>query len=115
MLGLDEMVPKEQQRAQMLDGRPIAEAIEKEVAAEVGQLRQQHGVVPRLTAVLVGEDAASAVYVRNKVRACREVSIDSEQIDLPATASSDELLAVVLRLNADDNIDGILVQLPLPK
>ncbi len=109
------MVPSEKQRAQMLDGRPIAEAIKKEVAAEVGQLRQQHGVVPRLAAVLVGEDAASAVYVRNKVRACGEVGIDSEQIDLPATASSDELLTVVRRLNADDNIDGILVQLPLPK
>jgi methylenetetrahydrofolate dehydrogenase (NADP+)/methenyltetrahydrofolate cyclohydrolase len=109
------MVPSDKQRAQMLDGRPIAEAIKKEVAAEVGQLRQQHGVVPRLAAVLVGEDAASAVYVRNKVRACGEVGIDSEQIDLPATTSSDELLAVIRRLNADDSVDGILVQLPLPK
>ena len=109
------MVPSEKQRAQMLDGRPIAEAIKKEVAAEVGQLRQQHGVVPRLAAVLVGDNAASAVYVRNKVRACAEVGIESEQIDLPSTASSDELLAVVRRLNADDNVDGILVQLPLPK
>src|SRR2546425_11612991 len=115
MLGLDEMVPKEQQRAQMLDGRPIAEAIEKEVAAEVGQLRQQHGVVPRLAAVLVGEDAASAVYVRNKVRACAEVGIDSEQIDLPSATSTDELLTVVRELNDNDGVDGILVQLPLPK
>ena len=109
------MVPSEKQRAQMLDGRPIAEAIKKEVAAEVGQLRQQHGVVPRLTAVLVGEDAASAVYVRNKVRACGEVGIDSEQIDLPATASTDELLTVVRELNDNDGVDGILMQLTLPK
>ncbi len=108
------MVPKEKQRAQMLDGRPIAEAIKNEVAAEVSQIRQQHGVVPRLAAVLVGTDAASAVYVRNKVRACAEVGIESEQVDLPATTSSDELLAVVRRLNEDEAVDGILVQLPLP-
>ena len=109
------MVPKEEQRAQMLDGRPIAEAIKKEVAAEVSQLRQQHNVVPRLAAVLVGDDTASAVYVRNKVRACAEVGIDSEKIDLPASTTSDELLGIVRRLNEDDNVDGILVQLPLPK
>lgn len=109
------MASSEKQRAQMLDGRPIAEAIKKEVAAEIGQLRQQHGVVPRLAAVLVGEDVASAVYVRNKVRACAEVGIESEQIDLAAATSTEELLSVVRRLNENDGIDGILVQLPLPK
>ena len=105
---------KEQQRAELLEGRPVADAIKKEVAEGVSQLRQQ-GVVPRLAAVLVGEDAASAVYVRNKVRASAEVGIESEKIDLPASTTSDEILAVVGRLNADDNVDGILVQLPLPK
>jgi len=105
---------KEQQRAESLEGRPVADAIKREVAEEVSRLRQQ-GVVPRLAAVLVGEDAASAVYVRNKVRACAEVGIDSEKIDLPTNTTSEELAAVVRRLNANDNVDGILVQLPLPK
>jgi len=105
---------KEQQRAELLEGRPVADSIKKEVAEEVSRLRQQ-GVVPRLAAVLVGEGAASVVYVRNKVRACAEVGIESEKIDLPPSTTSDELLAVVRRLNTDDNVDGILVQLPLPK
>jgi len=105
----------EKQRAELLEGRPIADAIKKEVRQEVRQLRQQHAIVPRLAAVLVGDDAASAVYVRNKVRACAEVGIDSEKIVLPSSTTSDELLAVVRRLNADDKVDGILVQLPLPK
>ena len=109
------MMAKAQQRAELLEGRPVADAIKKEVATEVSRLRQQHGVAPRLAAVLVGDDAASAVYVRNKVRACAEVGIESDKIDLSASTTTDELLAVVRRLNADDNVDGILVQLPLPK
>jgi methylenetetrahydrofolate dehydrogenase (NADP+)/methenyltetrahydrofolate cyclohydrolase len=108
------MMAKEQPRAELLEGRPVADAIKKEVAEEISRLRQQ-GVVPRLAAVLVGENAASAVYVRNKVRACAEVGIESEKIELPASTTSDELLAIVRRLNADANVDGILVQLPLPK
>lgn len=115
MLRLVEMVPKKMQRAQILDGRSAADAIKREVAAEVSQLRQQHNVVPRLAAVLVGEDVASAVYVRNKVRACAEVGIESEQIDLAAATSTEELLSVVRRLNENNGVDGILVQLPLPK
>src|SRR5437879_5062839 len=105
----------ERQRAQILEGRSIADAIKREVAAEVRELRDKHGVTPRLAAVLVGEDTASAVYVRNKVRACEEVGIASEQITLAASTSTEELLNMVRKLNADESTDGILVQLPLPR
>jgi methylenetetrahydrofolate dehydrogenase (NADP+)/methenyltetrahydrofolate cyclohydrolase len=109
------MVSAETTRAQVLDGRVTAEQIKHEVAAEVGRLFVTSGVKPRLAAVLVGDDDASAVYVRNKVRACAEVGIESEQILLPASTGTAELLAVVARLNQDQDVDGILVQLPLPK
>lgn len=109
------MMPKEIQRAEILDGRVTAEAIQHEVAAEVGRLKDEHGVQPCLAAVLVGNDPASAVYVRNKVRACDEVGIASEQVSLAATTTTDELLQVVKGLNQNQDVDGILVQLPLPK
>lgn len=109
------MVARELQRAQILEGRVVADGIKREVALEVRRLKDGHGIAPRLAAVLVGEDPASAVYVRNKVRACDEVGIASEQIALPASTSTAELLAVVSDLNHDDGVDGILVQLPLPK
>ena len=105
----------ERHRAQILEGRPVADAIKKEVGAEVRELREKHGVTPRLAAVLVGEDTASAVYVRNKVRACEEVGIASQQITLAASTSTEELLNIVRKLNSDEGTDGILVQLPLPK
>ena len=108
------MIAKELHRAELLEGKTTADAIKYEVAEEVRAL-QAKGVTPRLTAVLVGNDSASAVYVRNKIRACAEVGIDSEQIALPESSSSRELLDVVRRLNADEKVDGILVQLPLPK
>lgn len=109
------MVAKEKKRAQILDGRLVAEEIKREVAAEVARLKDEQGIAPRLAAVLVGDDPASAVYVRNKVRACGEVGIASEQIALPASTSTEELLSVVNDLNHNDTVDGILVQLPLPK
>lgn len=109
------MVARELQRAQILDGRVVADEIKREVAAEVGRLRNDQGIAPRLAAVLVGEDPGSAVYVRNKVRACDEVGIASNQIALPASTSTAELLSVVRDLNLNDDVDGILVQLPLPK
>ena len=108
------MVARELQRAQILDGRIVADEIKREVAAEVGRLRKEQGIVPRLAAVLVGEDPASAVYVRNKVRACDEVGIASKQVALPASTSTAELLSVVRDLNQNEEVDGILVQLPLP-
>ena len=109
------MVSTERQRAQMLDGRTAADEIKKEVAADVRRLVDQNGKQPRLTAVLVGDDDASAVYVRNKVRACAEVGIESDLRRLPASTTTAELLSLVRELNENDDVDGILVQLPLPK
>ena len=102
-------------RAKSLDGRAVAEQIKREVAEEVRRLFEQHGFQPRLVAVLVGDNDASAVYVRNKVRACADVGIESEHIALPASTTTSDLLGVVRKLNQDKNVDGILVQLPLPK
>jgi methylenetetrahydrofolate dehydrogenase (NADP+)/methenyltetrahydrofolate cyclohydrolase len=109
------MVKAERQPAQILDGRVTADQIKEEVAAEVRRLLAQHGVKPRLAAVLVGDDDASAVYVRNKVRACAEVGIVSAQRLLPARTTTTELLALIRKLNQSDDVDGILVQLPLPR
>jgi methylenetetrahydrofolate dehydrogenase (NADP+) / methenyltetrahydrofolate cyclohydrolase len=109
------MDAREARRAEILDGRSIAEQIKQEVAQEVQRLRAELGVKPRLCAVLVGEDDASAVYVRNKVRASAEVGIESEQLDLPDSTTTENLLAVVHKLNEHQDVDGILVQLPLPK
>src|SRR2546423_4087723 len=109
------MIANETQRAEMLDGRAAAEAIKREVAEAVAALKREKGVTPRLAAVLIGDDPASAVYVRNKMRAGEEVGMASEHIPLPATATTGELLSVVKRLNHDDDVDGILAQLPLPK
>ena len=115
MLRLPQMVSVEKERAKILDGRSVAEQIKKDVAQEVRQLSEQHRVKPRLVAVLVGDDVASAVYVRNKVRACAEVGIESEQIGLPPATTTEDLLTVVRGLNQNSDVDGILVQLPLPK
>src|SRR6266852_5318823 len=112
MLRLTVMVSVEQTRAEVLDGRTLAEQIKREVAEEVLRLT---GIKPCLAAVLVGDDAASAVYVRNKVRACTEVGIDSDQRVLPAATTTEELLALISELNQREDVDGILVQLPLPK
>jgi methylenetetrahydrofolate dehydrogenase (NADP+)/methenyltetrahydrofolate cyclohydrolase len=109
------MMATEKQRAQLLDGRPVAEAIKREIAEEVRGLKQRRGITACLAAVLVGDDPASAVYVRNKVRACEEVGIASKQIPLDSSTTTGALLGIVRELNQDDAVDGILVQLPLPK
>jgi methylenetetrahydrofolate dehydrogenase (NADP+)/methenyltetrahydrofolate cyclohydrolase len=109
------MVSAEKMRAKILDGRSVAEQIKNEVAEEVRRLSEQHSIRPRLAAVLVGDDGASAVYVRNKVRACAEVGIESEQLALPASTTTQDLLSIVRGLNQHRDVDGILVQLPLPK
>jgi methylenetetrahydrofolate dehydrogenase (NADP+)/methenyltetrahydrofolate cyclohydrolase len=100
--------------ARILDGTSLGRTIRAEVAAEVAKLAR-NGSRPGLAAVLVGEDPASAVYVRSKGRATEEAGMYSETISHPATISEAELLAIVDRLNADPKIHGILVQLPLPK
>ncbi len=97
----------------ILDGAAIAAAIKQEVAEEVGALTAQ-GIRPGLAAVLVGNVAASEIYVRNKVRICGEVGIYSDLIKRPESATTAELLDLVINLNARDEIDGILIQLPLP-
>ena len=109
------MDAREARRAEILDGRSIAGQIKHEVAQEVQRLRDELGFKPRLFAVLVGDDDASAVYVRNKVRACAEVGINSEQLALPNSTTTENLLTVVRKLNENKDVDGILVQLPLPK
>jgi methylenetetrahydrofolate dehydrogenase (NADP+)/methenyltetrahydrofolate cyclohydrolase len=100
--------------AQVIDGKWVAQTIRASLATEVASLKGR-GIVPGLTAVLVGEHPASVVYVRNKRKACAEVGIASTQHDLPATISERELLDTIEWLNKDPNIHGILVQLPLPK
>lgn len=101
--------------ATIIDGKALAERIRARIADEVGALREEHGIVPGLAAVLVGEDPASQVYVNMKHRACEAAGMLSRQVKLAADTPQDELLAVVEELNGDDAIDGILVQLPLPE
>ncbi|WP_169980433.1 bifunctional methylenetetrahydrofolate dehydrogenase/methenyltetrahydrofolate cyclohydrolase FolD [Tautonia rosea] len=100
--------------AQRLDGKETARLIRLELSNRVSALREVRGKAPGLTAVLVGDDPASAIYVRNKEKAAREVGIEGTVHRLPASTSEAELLDVVDRLNADPAVDGILVQLPLP-
>ena len=100
--------------ARILNGKEIAESIKEEVRDEVARLYEEHGFRPGLTVVRVGEDPASAVYVTNKVKTSNELGIISEHIHLDADTTHDEVLAIVKKLNARDDVDGILVQLPLP-
>jgi methylenetetrahydrofolate dehydrogenase (NADP+)/methenyltetrahydrofolate cyclohydrolase len=99
--------------ARILDGSTIAAAIKAEVAQEVIRMGSL-GIRPGLSAVLVGNDPASEIYVRNKVRACEELGIRSEMMRLPESIDTRELLNIVRDLNARDTVDGILIQLPLP-
>lgn len=101
--------------AQILDGKKVAAEIRAEVAVEVEKFVAAGGNVPNLTAVLIGEDPASQVYVRNKERACDKAGINGEVHRLPAETTQDELLQLIAKLNADPAVNGILVQLPLPK
>src|ERR1700684_1308836 len=96
----------------ILDG--IAGEIKAEVAAEVQALKQR-GITPGLVVILVGEVPASQIYVRSKVKTCGELGIFSEMLTPPESITTDEMLALVAALNAREDIDGILIQLPLPK
>lgn len=100
--------------AMILDGKAVALQIQAEIAAEVTQFRQATGVVPCLVAVLVGDNPASEVYVRNKQKTCEKVGMTSRLERLPSSARPEELLQLIGRLNADVSVHGILVQLPLP-
>ncbi len=98
----------------ILDGAALAKEVRGEVAASVEEMQQKHQVTPGLAVILVGDDPASAVYVRNKGRACAEAGIFSETYQLPATTPEPEVLRSVEKLNGDNRFHGILVQLPLP-
>lgn len=99
--------------AKIIDGKKISSELRAEIAEEVNALAEQ-GIVPGLAVIIVGEDPASKIYVRNKGRACAEVGIYSEILELPESTSEAELLAKIAELNARSEINGILVQLPLP-
>jgi methylenetetrahydrofolate dehydrogenase (NADP+) / methenyltetrahydrofolate cyclohydrolase len=101
--------------AVLLDGKQLAQTMQAEIASEVAAFTLAKGVKPGLAAVLVGDNAASHLYVRNKRRACEKVGIDSFLHELPTTTTQAQLLDLIKRLNADAAVSGILVQLPLPK
>ena len=100
--------------ATLIDGKAFAEGLRGRVADAAKRFQADAGRAPGLVVVLVGEDPASSVYVRSKGKACREAGMESIEHRLPETASQEELIALVKSLNADDKVDGILVQLPLP-
>ena len=100
--------------AKILDGVALGQEVRAEVAVGVAEMQERHGVTPGLAAVLVGGDPASAIYVRNKGRACDEAGMFSEIFHLDAETTEAELLDLVAKLNADSRFHGILVQLPLP-
>jgi methylenetetrahydrofolate dehydrogenase (NADP+)/methenyltetrahydrofolate cyclohydrolase len=100
--------------ARLIDGKAVAAAVRERVGSEVRAFEAETGRSPTLATVLVGEDPASQIYIRNKHRACEEVGMLSLHHDLPAATREDELLGLVSRLGLDDEVDGILVQLPVP-
>lgn len=100
--------------ARIIDGKAIAKKLRAEYAERIVALKANHGVVPGIAVILVGDNPASEVYVRNKISACRETGIHSELVRLPADTPETEVLARIDALNADPAVHGILVQLPLP-
>jgi methylenetetrahydrofolate dehydrogenase (NADP+) / methenyltetrahydrofolate cyclohydrolase len=100
---------------QILDGKKTSEDIKKEIAAEVQQMKANGEKVPHLAAVIVGNNGASLTYVGSKVRSCEQIGFDSTLVALPEETTEAELLAKIADLNQDDNLDGYIVQLPLPK
>ncbi|THA09202.1 bifunctional methylenetetrahydrofolate dehydrogenase/methenyltetrahydrofolate cyclohydrolase FolD [Rodentibacter pneumotropicus] len=101
--------------AQIISGTRLSKQIKSEISKKITQYRNEDKRVPGLAVILVGSDPASQVYVESKRRSCEEVGINSKSYDLPETTTEQELLALIDQLNADETIDGILVQLPLPK
>ena len=101
--------------ARILSGKEFAARIKEDAKAQAEALTKEYGVVPGLAVIIVGEDPASQVYVRNKHKACADLGFYSEEVVMPETTSKEELLAKIDELNASEKIHGILVQLPLPK
>ncbi len=102
-------------RAKSLDGKALAARMEAELAAEVATIKAKHGRAPGLAVILVGDDQASSIYVKHKQQACQRAGIATRDFRLAATANEAELLGLITKLNDDASVDGILVQLPLPK
>src|SRR5690554_1477745 len=100
---------------QLLDGKKVSEEIKNEIAAEVAQIKARGEKVPHLAAVLVGSNGASLTYVGSKVKTCEKIGFDSTLVSLPEETTEEELLAKINELNNSDDIDGFIVQLPLPK
>jgi len=100
--------------AQVIDGKALATRMKDEMSHEVTALKQQHGRAPGLAVLIVGDDPASHVYVRNKKLACEKIGFDSFSYELPADTSQQHLLGLITELNSDPKVDGILVQLPVP-
>ena len=100
---------------QILNGKTLAETIRQEIMTDVAALKAERGIVPCLTAILVGDDPASQIYVGNKEKACRQVGIESRILRLPDATTTPELLRHIDQFNTDPSVHGILVQLPLPK
>ena len=101
--------------AKIIDGKAISAAERRKIAEETAKLKSEHGIVPGLAVIIVGNNPASEIYVRNKHKACIEVGFNSWIYRLDENASQDELNGLIDRLNADDNVHGILCQLPVPK
>jgi len=101
--------------AEIISGKEVAAAIREELAQQVEELKTKHGIVPGLCTVLVGEDPASVSYVTAKRRTCEQLGMKSLHHELPADTSEADLLSLIQRLNQDEQVHGILVQLPLPK
>ena len=101
--------------AKIIDGKAIAARVRAEVAEGVKEVLSRAGMAPGLAAVRVGEDPASVIYVRNKIKACKEAGLESFEHILPESTTQQDLLALVSRLNSDRRVHGILVQLPLPR
>lgn len=101
--------------ARLLEGKVFAAKLKEEAGKKAQELKAKYGITPGLAVIIVGENPASQVYVRNKHKACTELGFYSEGVELPATTTREDLLAEIHRLNNDEKIHGILVQLPLPK
>lgn len=100
--------------AEIISGKIVSEKLRSELREEIVEYKNKYGIAPGLAVVMVGDDPASAVYVRNKHKACLDVGIESYQIEFPEEITEEELLKKIDELNADDKVNGILVQLPLP-